>query len=84
MTSKAAIAAFLQTSRDFDERQNGKNEMNTNKKAKTNAIKMSEKVSYDRRRFLGTAAMAIAAAEVGMIGFADAPSNKQPSGLEGE
>jgi len=33
---------------------------------------MKEKINYDRRRFLGTAAMSIAAANLGMIGSADA------------
>jgi pimeloyl-ACP methyl ester carboxylesterase len=37
---------------------------------------MSEEINYDRRRFLGTAAMTIAAAQLGMIGSADAQSNK--------
>jgi pimeloyl-ACP methyl ester carboxylesterase len=37
---------------------------------------MSEEINYDRRRFLGTAAMTIAAAQLGMIGSADAQSGK--------
>src|SRR5437867_9383423 len=37
---------------------------------------MAEEINYDRRRFLGTAAMTIAAAQLGMIGSADAQSNK--------
>ncbi|HEY3167545.1 MAG TPA: alpha/beta hydrolase [Candidatus Binatia bacterium] len=37
---------------------------------------MSEEINYDRRRFLGTAAMTIAAAQLGMIGSADAQSSK--------
>jgi pimeloyl-ACP methyl ester carboxylesterase len=37
---------------------------------------MSEEISHDRRRFLGTAVMTIAAAELGMIGSADAQSGK--------
>ncbi|MDB5135074.1 MAG: alpha/beta hydrolase [Mucilaginibacter sp.] len=37
---------------------------------------MSEKLKIDRRRFLGVTAMTIAAAELGMIGFADASSGK--------
>ncbi|MDB4904928.1 MAG: alpha/beta hydrolase [Mucilaginibacter sp.] len=37
---------------------------------------MSEKLNYNRRRFLGVAAMTIAAAELGMIGSADAQSGK--------
>jgi pimeloyl-ACP methyl ester carboxylesterase len=43
---------------------------------------MSEQISYDRRRFLGTAAMTLAAAELGMIGSADARSRKtKPAAL---
>jgi len=38
---------------------------------------MSEEVNHDRRRFLGTAVMTIAAAELGMIGSADAQSSKR-------
>ncbi len=45
---------------------------------------MSEESKHDRRRFLHNAATTIAAAEFGMIGFADAQSNKKPSGLKGE
>jgi pimeloyl-ACP methyl ester carboxylesterase len=37
---------------------------------------MSEEINHDRRRFLGTAAMTIAAARLGMIGSADAQSSK--------
>ena len=37
---------------------------------------MSEEIDYDRRRFLGTAAMTIAAAQLGMIGSAVAQSGK--------
>jgi len=37
---------------------------------------MAEEIKYDRRRFLGTAAMTIAAAQLGMIGSADAQSSK--------
>jgi pimeloyl-ACP methyl ester carboxylesterase len=37
---------------------------------------MAEETKYDRRRFLGTAAMTIAAAQLGMIGSADAQSSK--------
>lgn len=37
---------------------------------------MSEKLNYDRRRFLGVAAMAVAAADLGMIGPADAQPDK--------
>jgi pimeloyl-ACP methyl ester carboxylesterase len=36
---------------------------------------MSEELNYNRRRFLGTALMTIAAAQVGMIGSANAVSN---------
>jgi pimeloyl-ACP methyl ester carboxylesterase len=39
-------------------------------------IKMSEEINHHRRRFLGTAAMTIAAAEFVMIGSADAQSSK--------
>ena len=38
-------------------------------------IKMSEGINYDRRRFLGTAAMTIAATQFGMIGSAS-PSSR--------
>lgn len=37
---------------------------------------MSEEINFDRRRFLGTAAMAIAAAQLGMFGSADAQASK--------
>lgn len=37
---------------------------------------MSEEIKYDRRRFLGTAVMTMAAAELSMIGPADAHSGK--------
>ena len=37
---------------------------------------MSEEINYDRRRFLATATMTIAAAQLGMIGSADAQSSK--------
>ena len=37
---------------------------------------MSEEIKYDRRRFLGTAVMSIAAAELFMIGAADAQPSK--------
>ena len=36
---------------------------------------MSEEISYDRRRFLGTAAMAIAALELGLVGSARGDSS---------
>src|SRR4051794_5538517 len=39
-------------------------------------IKMSEEINHHRRRFLGTAVMTIAAAELVMIGSADAQSSK--------
>ena len=39
-------------------------------------IKMSEDINHHRRRFLGTAAMTIAAAQLVMTGFADAQSSK--------
>src|SRR6266545_1218007 len=37
---------------------------------------MSEQIKYDRRRFFGTVAMAVAAAQFGMIGSAAAQSGK--------
>ena len=37
-------------------------------------VKMSQDINHDRRRFLGTAAMTVAAAQLGMIGSADAQS----------
>ena len=41
---------------------------------------MSKEINHDRRQFLGTAVMAIAGAELGMIRFADAQSGKtQPA-----
>jgi pimeloyl-ACP methyl ester carboxylesterase len=42
----------------------------------TGARQMSKEINYDRRRLLGTAAVSIAAAELGMIGSADAQSAK--------
>jgi pimeloyl-ACP methyl ester carboxylesterase len=43
--------------------------------------KMSEEINQDRRRFLGTAAMTIAAAQLGMIGSAKAQSDEmKPAG----
>src|ERR1700710_189512 len=42
---------------------------------------MSEEINHDRRRFLGTAAMTLAAAELGLIGSALAqPEKKMPAG----
>jgi hypothetical protein len=38
---------------------------------------MAQKIKHDRRRFLGTAATAIAAAQVGMVGAADAQFSKK-------
>ena len=38
-------------------------------------IRMSEEINHNRRRFCGTAAMTIAAAQLGMTAFADAQSN---------
>jgi len=38
-------------------------------------IKMSEEINYNHRRFLGTAAMAMAAAQFGMLGCATAPTS---------
>ena len=42
----------------------------------TSADKMSEEINHDRRRFLSTAAMTIAAAQLGMTSSADAQSSK--------
>ena len=43
---------------------------------------MSHEINHHRRRFLGTAAMTIAAAQIGMIGFAHAQSgNARPARL---
>jgi hypothetical protein len=43
---------------------------------------MSHEINHHRRRFLGTAAMTIAAAQLGMIGFAHAQSgNARPARL---
>ena len=39
-------------------------------------ITMPEEIDYDRRRFFGTAAVTIAAAQLGVIGSADAQSGK--------
>src|ERR1700686_1721874 len=39
-------------------------------------IRMSEKIDRNRRRFFGTAAMTIAAAQLGMIGSADSQPSK--------
>jgi pimeloyl-ACP methyl ester carboxylesterase len=45
------------------------------------AIKMSEASNHNRRRFFGAAAMTIAAAQLGIFGFADAQASKtKPSG----
>jgi nitrous oxide reductase len=41
-----------------------------------NTIKMDEVIDHNRRRFFGTAAMTIAAAQLGMISAADAQSSK--------
>ena len=40
------------------------------------AIEMSEDINHHRRRFFGTAAMTIAAAQLGMTGFAHAQPSK--------
>jgi len=43
---------------------------------------MSEEIDHDRRRFLGTAAMTLAAAELGLIGSAAArQEKKKPAGI---
>ena len=44
-----------------------------------NEIATSEQINYQRRRFFGTAALTIAAAELGMIGAADAQSDNAKS-----
>src|ERR1700737_575514 len=46
--------------------------------------RMSEEINYDRRRFLSSAAMTIAAARLGMIGSADARSREINPAIEGE
>ena len=43
---------------------------------KSNRRKMSDEINHNRRRFLGTTAMTIAAARFGLIGSADAQSDK--------
>jgi len=48
----------------------------TNRGFTMNTIKMCEETNYNRRRFLGVAAMGIAAAESVMIGSANAQSRK--------
>jgi hypothetical protein len=40
---------------------------------------MSKEIKYDRRQFLGTAAMTVAAAQLGMIGSGNAQSSKTNS-----
>ena len=45
---------------------------------------MSEESKHDRRHLFRHAAMTIVAAEFGMSSFANAQSNKKPSGLKGE
>jgi hypothetical protein len=42
-------------------------------------IKMSKEINRDRRRFFSTAAMTIAAAQLNMIGSADAQSSEAKS-----
>ena len=39
-------------------------------------IETSEHINHNRRRFLGAAAMTLATAHFGMVGFADAQSSK--------
>src|SRR5687768_6553739 len=41
---------------------------------------MSERINHDRRRFLSTAVMTLAAAELSMVGSADARSRKTKPG----
>src|SRR6266851_5693880 len=51
-------------------------------RVKMNTIKLSEETKPNRRRFLGTAAMTIAAAEFGMIGSLQAQSsNAKPANV---
>jgi hypothetical protein len=45
------------------------------------AIKTPEKIDHERRRFFGAAAMTIAAAQFGILGFADAQSSKADSAI---
>ena len=47
----------------------------------TETIKMSEQINRERRRFFGTAAMSIAAAQLVMSGSADAQSVAKPAAL---
>jgi pimeloyl-ACP methyl ester carboxylesterase len=44
-----------------------------------NTVKISEEIDHDRRRFFGSAAMTIAAAQFGMFGSAEAQSGKDQS-----
>lgn len=44
---------------------------------------MSENINYGRRRFFGTAAMTVAAAQLGMVGSADAQSTDSKPGAPG-
>ena len=44
-----------------------------------NTIEMSEDIDHHRRRFFRTAALSIAAAQLGMIGWADAQPGKAKS-----
>jgi pimeloyl-ACP methyl ester carboxylesterase len=44
--------------------------------------RMSEHINHDRRRFFGTAAMTIAAAQFGMIGLAQAQSAKDAAAIK--
>jgi pimeloyl-ACP methyl ester carboxylesterase len=48
----------------------------------TSTIKISEEINHDRRHFVATAAMTIAAAELGMMGSAEAQSsNAKPANV---
>jgi hypothetical protein len=42
-------------------------------------IKVPEEVNHDRRRFFGTAAMTMVAAQLGVFGLADAQAGKAKS-----
>ena len=58
---KPIVKTEIQETRDLAERE----------------LQMSQERKCNRRRFLGIAAMSIAAAQLGMIGSADAQSSKQ-------
>ncbi|HUD47244.1 MAG TPA: alpha/beta hydrolase [Candidatus Baltobacteraceae bacterium] len=76
IVSEEAITVFLQASIEFEETQNRKSNRNTNMKTNTRKIQTSDKVNYNRRRFLGTAAMTVGAAEFGIFRPAQAQSRQ--------